>query len=294
MSAEDIVSRREREGADPAEQPPTFQMPLELASPYQMRVIETSDGSERRVGIFLPKDQNTPSIEICGNGDRIVARNEGPETIAALVKIAQHNRWEGVDVEGSSEFRKAVWLAASREGLIVQGYQPTPGEQAKLAELHGVQLAHGERGATETPAVQDLSAAAESTAVRPDQMVADAMRAPERSPATDPQIVLEERQYDAAAHRRPESENLAELFLHGSTERILAEPRLAKASEAQETMEKHLALDFDGDASGLTAATLESRQMISDVLMRGLDVSVRELTPERQIDSPQRTLDLER
>ncbi len=56
--------------------------------------------------MFLPGDRENPSIEVSGNGDRIVARNEDPETVAALVKIAKHNGWEGIDVDGSPEFRQ--------------------------------------------------------------------------------------------------------------------------------------------------------------------------------------------
>lgn len=454
MSAENTASRGGRDPEATAEQPSNFQLPPDLASQYQVRVIEPTDGSERRVGMFLPKDRDIPSIEIGGNGDRLVARNEDPETIAALVKIAKHNGWEGIDVEGSPEFRKAVWAAGSREGLTVRGYEPEFGEQARMEDLRRSDAARRDRGAPEAPTpapeqaapaptpeqavpkpavevgeptvaarpvdpdrvadprdratasngvelsdsdrrllltlssfTQDrkaltenvregldpmerefqyerldlnrealegaleralesptlvssfsksgyepddlrqmaregawdnevadaiylvrsgrnrhdiakdgvgLSAADELVADREDAQVAESTRAPEREPASEPQIVREEREHDAAAERRHESEELAELFLHGAAERISAEPRLASALEAQATMEKHLSQAFDGDASRVTAATLESRQMISDVLRRGLDVSVREPTPVRQIEPPQRTPDLER
>ena len=445
MSAENTASRGGRNPEATAEQPSNFQLPPDLASQYQVRVIEPTDGSERRVGMFLPKDRDIPSIEIGGNGDRIIARNEDPETIAALVKIAKHNGWEGIDVEGSPEFRKAVWAAGSREGLTVRGYEPEFGEQARMEDLRRSDAARRDRGAPEAPTsapeqavpkpatevgeptvaarpvdpdrvadpqdratasngvelsdsdrrllltlssfTQDrkaltenlregvdpmerefqyerldlnrealegaleralesptlvgsfsksgyepddlrqmaregawdnevadaiylvrsgrnrhdvakdgagLSAADELVADRENREVAESTRTPEREPASEPQIVREEREHDAAAERRHESDELAELFLHGAAERISAEPRLASALEAQATMEKHLSQAFDGDASRVTAATLESRQMISDVLRRGLDVSVREPTPVRQIEPPQRTPDLER
>ncbi len=454
MSAENTATRGGRDPEKTAQQPSNFQLPQDLASQYQVRVIEPTDGSERRVGMFLPKDRDIPSIEIGGNGDRIVARNEDPETIAALVKIATHNGWEGIDVDGSPAFRKAVWAAGSREGLTVRGYEPEFGEQARMEERRRSDAARRDRAAPEAPApvpehvaqaptpeqtarkpvvevgeptvaarsiasdriaippdrvtasagaglsdhdrrllltlssfTQDrealtanvregmdpmerefqyerldlnraalegaleqalespalvsafsksgyepddlrqmardgawdnevadaiylvrsgrnrrdvakdgsgLTAADELAADREDQAVAGSTLAPEREPAVEPQIVREERQHDAAAEHRHESEELAELFLHGAAERILAEPRLASAIEAQAIMEKHLSQAFDGDASRVTAATLESRQMISDVLRRGLDVSVREPTPVRQIEPPQRTPDLER
>jgi Large polyvalent protein-associated domain 7 len=454
VSAENTATRGGRDTEKTAEQPSTFQLPSDLTSQYQVRVIEPSDGSERRVGMFLPKDRDIPSIEIGGNGDRIVARNEDPETITALLKIAMHNGWEGIDVDGSPEFRKAVWAAGSREGLTVRGYDPEFGEQARMEEQRRSEAARRDRAAPEAPApvpeqvapaptpeqaarkpavevgeptvaawpinsdrianppdratasngaelsdsdrrllltlssfTQDrkaltanvregmdpmerefqyerldqnrealegaldralesptlvssfsksgyepndlrqiardgawdnafadaiylirsgrnrrdvakdgsgLTAADELAADREDRAVAASTLAPERAPAAEPQIVREERQLDAAAEHRHASEELAELFLHGASDRISVEPRLASALEAQATMEKHLSRAFDGEASRLTAATLESRQMISDVLRRGLDVSVREPTPSRQIEPRQRTPDLER
>ncbi len=454
MSAENTATRGGRDPETTAGQPSNFQLPPDLASQYQVRVIEPTDGSERRVGMFLPKDRDIPSIEIGGNGDRIVARNEDPETIAALVKIAKHNGWEGIDVDGSPEFRKAVWAAGSREGLTVRGYEPGFGEQESMEELRRSDAARRDRVTPEAPTpvaeqvapaptpeqtapkpevevgeptvaarsvdpdrvadpqhrmtasngaelsdsdrrllltlssfAQDrkaltengresrdpmerefqyerldlnrealegaleralesptlvsafsksgyepddlrqmaregvwdndvadaiylvrsgrnrhdvakdsagLTAADALLADREDAQVAGSTRAPERERAAEPQIVREERQHEAAAERRHESDELAELFLHGAAERISADPRLASALEAQATMEKHLSQAFDGDAGRVTAATLESRHMISDVLRRGLDVSVREPAPVRQIEPPQRTSDLER
>ena len=450
MSAENTATRGGPNVEATAEQPSTFQLPPDLAFQYQVRVIEPTDGSERRVGMFLPKDRDIPSIEIGGNGDRIVARNEDPETIAALVKIAQHNGWEGIDVEGSPEFRRAVWAAGSREGLTVRGYDPEFGEQARMEDLRrsdaaqrdcrasaapeqaapaptpeqaapkpAVEVGEATRGTTPVEANRvanpqdrataskgaDLSnddrrllltlssfsqdrkaltenmregmdsierefryerldmnrealtstleralesaslvsafsksgyepgdlrqmaregawdsevadaidlvrsgrnrynvakdgsgvtAADELAADREDAQVAESTRALKRETASEPQLVRDERHNESSTDRRHEGEELAELFMHGAAERISAEPRLASALEAQATMEKHLIQAFEGDASRMTAASLESRQMISDVLRRGLDVSVREPKPVRQIEPPQRTPDLER
>lgn len=437
-----MVARGDRTIESTVEETATFQMPPELAYQYQIRVIEPSDGSERRVGMFLPRDRDIPSIEIVGNGDRIVARNEDPETIAALTKIAKHNDWKGIDVEGSQTFRKAVWAAASREGLIVRGYEPEFGEQAKMEEMRRADATRRHRGTTEAPPptpeqvtpmsaveanvatitprtvdadrdakaqdcppasngaelsdadrrlllglsslMQDRKTLAETVhegmdpverqlknerlglnrevldnafewalesptlvsafekagyepaelrqkgrdgkwdteiadaiyvvrsglhrdvlTVEPDperdeikadvedRLVAESTIARERQPEPEPQIVREERERDRA-ERDHESEDLAELFLHGGTEQIAAEPRLVGALEAQAAMKLHIAAVFDGDVDQMTAANLESRQMISDTLRRGLDVSVREPTPVRQIEPVEPIHDLER
>ena len=418
-----------------------FSMPPDLADRYEVRVIAANDASDRRIGMFLPGDRENPSIEVSGNGDRIVARNEDPETIAALVKIAKHNGWEGIEVDGSPAFRQAVWEAGSREGLTVRGYEPLFDEQARLADSRRADEAQREREATSKPVpvaeqvapivalaaleakvparladigrdaaaetspahgraelsdadkrlllrlsayTQDHKALSEGLtpnqdplerefryerlelnkealngaleqalesptlvnafskagyepddlrrmardgewdgevadaiyrvrsglhrevfdvepgpdldeieAVVEDRLVAASTVAPDRQPEPEPHIVREGRQH-GRAERDSESEELAELFLHGWAKQIAAEPRLAGARQAQAAMELHIAEVFDGDAGPMTAANLESRQLISDVLRRGLDVSVREPTPIRQIEPVHPTPDLER
>ena len=442
MSADNSVAQGGLDAQTQAEQA-AFQIPPELATRYQVRIIEPSDGSERRVGMFLPTDRENPSIEIAG--DRIIARNEDPDTVSALVTIAKHNGWAGIDVEGSPEFRQAVWTAASREGLTVRGYEPSFDEQARMEELRRADAARRDREVAEKPAptvesvaptaavgateatvlapsadaerngapqplpsgsstelsdadkrllltvsvhtqdrkalyaavsedmdplrreVQDeridlnrdalngaLERALESptlvsafsrsgyepdglrqmardgawdgevadaiyivrsglnrhevareaganvplggalAATPEDRLAGEATAAPERQPEQEPHIVREERLHQAAPERRHENDELAELFLHGGAERIAAEPRLANALQAQAAMDQHLGAAFDGDAERMTSASLESRHMISDVLRRGLDVSVREPTPVRQVEPIRPTHDLER
>jgi hypothetical protein len=442
MSADNSVARGGLDAQTQAEQA-AFQIPPELATRYQVRIIEPSDGSERRVGMFLPTDRENPSIEIAG--DRIIARNEDPETVSALVTIAKHNGWAGIEVEGSPEFRQAVWTAASREGLTVRGYEPSFDEQARMEELRRADAARRDREVAEKPAptVEPVAptaavGATEATVLAPsadaerngapqplpsgsstelsdadkrllltvsvhtqdrkalyaavsedmdplrrevqaeridlnrdtlngaleralesptlvsafsrsgyepddlrqmardgawdgevadaiyivrsglnrhevareaganvplgsalaatpeDRLAGEATAAPERQPEPEPHIVREGRLHQAAPPRRHENDELADLFLHGGAERIAAEPRLANALQAQAAMDQHLGAAFDGDADRMTSASLESRHMISDVLRRGLDVSVREPTPVRQVEPIRPTQDLER
>nr|WP_167397764.1 LPD7 domain-containing protein [Sphingomonas faeni] len=384
--------------------------------------------------MFRPGDRGAPSIEVLGNGDRIVARKEDPETVAALVKIAKHNGWEGIDVDGSPEFKKAVWEAGSREGLTVRGYEPSFVEQERMADIRRADEARREREAAAKPApvveqvapvaaveatvparsadvgreaaaeaapahgstalsdadkrllltlsvyTQDHKALSESLTPNLEPMerefryerldvnkealngaleqalesptlvssfskagyehdelrrmgrdgkwdgeVADAIylvrsglnrhevakelvasfveseRADERAGTLipyphqqqEPATVREERVHGADA-ARDDNEELAELFLRGNAERIAADPRLANAVEAQVAMEQHISAAFEGDADRIMSANLESRDLISAALSRGLDVSVREPTPVRQVEPIQITPDLER
>lgn len=517
-----VVNSIERAARDVEPQPEQsgFQLPPGLAKRYEVRIIAGNDEAQRRIGLFLPTDRENPSIEISGSGDRIVARREDPETVGALVQIARHNGWEGIDVDGSPEFRKAVWAAGTREGLTVRGYAPEFGEQAHMDALRCEDATRRERETaaktpTAEPSAPPVAAAVAVTGIAVTVTPADAERPPGETGAreagrtelssddqrrllslsayTQDRKVLEEsfrsdmspmerefqqerlnlnrdalhgaldralesptlashfsnagyepddlrkmaragewggeiadaihlarsglqrdtlnpeppapeaarftvEHWDVKARAnvvigetnspseavrlfqsqvdtrivdrhegravastewvkdgsfpqwnilpamtalvereasdrqtasevsppsvneprqrvevqspaepvprdveerspgagRNERDRLAELFLHGGAERISAEPRLAGARDAQAMMERHLGAVFDGDAVQTSAASLESRQMISDVLRRGLDVSVREPTPVRQIEPPQPTPDLER
>lgn len=440
MSAENSIVQggREQVGreADPQAERLGFELPPEIMARYEVREVQSPDGADRRVGLFLPSDRQNPAIEIAG--DRIMARNEDPETVATLVKIAQHNGWERIDVEGSPEFRKAVALAALREGIDVRGYEPSFVEREEMSRLRREAAARQAREAAERPqpAVQvdvgdatiparsgtavpgavarevsiggaegelsegdrrllltlsrhtedrkglyenlsektdpfdrevqferidanrealdhaleralesptlvkafersgyepealrqmgeggewdgevadaiylvrsglnrdQVARSAEATAMVVDEIdagreqrsVAVSIASQDRRSEPEPRPVQDHQREEAAGLRR-ESDELAELFLHGSAEKLAGDPRLANALQAQMTMEKHIGEVFEGDASRMASANLESRQMISDVLRRGLDVSVREPTQVRQIEPMQTRPDLER
>nr|WP_276589272.1 LPD7 domain-containing protein [Sphingomonas sp. GM_Shp_2] len=410
-------------------------MPPSLASRYEVRIVDGADG-EQRVGLFRPTDRDGPSIEI--TDDRIVARSEDAETVAALVKIAQHSGWERIAVDGSPVFRKAIWEAATREGLTVRGYEPSFGEQERVEqarrpaterqqeaadlvhaepapgmdgpelpaspgamassqrdeevqalrddgrglsdgdnrlllrisalsddryrldetseanmppiarEVHVERIEENQKALTSTldQALESptLVTAFERSGYTPEALrtlgaggawdgdVADAIylvrsglhRDSLRAQADDKVAIASEPETDRAqptsAHqidaarsrpaeqepvrqtagdqdlmkRRRESEDLADAFLRGTRDRVASDPRLAGAREAQVAMELHIGEVFGGDANRIASANLESRQMISDVLRRGLDISVRETTPVRQIEPVQPRPDLER
>lgn len=354
MSQTNSIAPTSEERPQAPDKHPAFDIPEDLANRYQIRVIEGPAEGERRIGMFIGGDSTAPALEI--TQERIVARREDRETMAGLVQLARHNGWEKIDVEGSPEFRKGVWEAASREGLTVGGYEPSFVERERMEILRREEAERREREAARqrgedtaarvadavsevASATERKAAAAEPNAIRrdiagsevnPARPVEDREtieRAFERSiraleQAGDPRAVMmretasalveeiygerdkqasispvpaKSRPHDADARRpasqeeakRPEHEALADLFLNGSAETIAADPRLARAREAQEVMELHIAEVFPGDPTGQAVANLESRQMISDVLRRGLDVSVREPTPVRQIEPVQ-------
>lgn len=429
MSVANSIARGARE-ADVQAAPVALDIPAEVASRYEVRLVETPNG-EQRIGLFGSADRQIPAIEI--TDDRIVARREDAETIDSLVRIAQHNGWDRIDIAGSPEFRKAVWTAATRQGLEVSGYEPSFAEREELAtagrgkpapqspepaqEAQPISADTGTTVPARSPLPTDKTnprASAEvvlseadsrlllkvsaltadrqalyggvredlgtlerevqyeridsnrdalnealervldsPTAVKAferagyepealrasarggewDTDVADAIylvrsgltrdtlpretgsravlaekvEAEQKDPAIiasvppesrtpEPESILipAEPKQQASAETEFDGAELAELFLRGASDRAAGDPRLAGAMRAQTVMEQHIGEVFDGDAALMASANLESRQLISDALRRGLDVAVREATPVRQIEPVEVRPDLER
>ena len=167
MSAE-TASRRAAVALSRQTQQAEFDLPPEVVQRYEIRAVEAPTG--QRLGLFVPGDRQNPAIEI-GN-DRIVARKEDAETVEALVKIARHNGWQGIDVDGSPEFRKAVWSAATREGIAVRGYEPSFVEQERIEELRRTDAARREREATTRPNPTPLPDAGSAVIAAPNVEVA--------------------------------------------------------------------------------------------------------------------------
>lgn len=78
-------------------------------------------------------DKENPDVRrIEVNNDNIRALDGKPETAKAITVIAQQRGWKGVKVKGTPEFRRAVWEAATRAGLTVEGYTPTEQDKAAM------------------------------------------------------------------------------------------------------------------------------------------------------------------
>lgn len=124
------VREAERSAEERDEAKRQFEIPPEVEKRFTVRVIEGTAGEKERIGLFRPGEAE-PAIEV--RDGHLVAHGQEREVIEALVKIAQHNGWERIDVEGTPEFRKAVWEEATRAGLAVRGYEPSLAEQQEMA-----------------------------------------------------------------------------------------------------------------------------------------------------------------
>ena len=59
-----------------------------------------------------------------------------PDTVADMLKVAQHRGWSRLKVEGEEAFRREVWVQARAMGLQVKGYRPRDRDRSAAGQPH--------------------------------------------------------------------------------------------------------------------------------------------------------------
>ena len=68
-------------------------------------------------------------------GTKLSTKSENQVVIRSFVAIAQVRRWEDINIiEGTKEFRRAIWHEASLQSIPVRGYTPTELDEARLVQ----------------------------------------------------------------------------------------------------------------------------------------------------------------
>ncbi len=52
-----------------------------------------------------------------------------------MVEVAKAKKWETIQVKGSEEIKRNVWLEASMKGMTVKGYEPRDIDLALLNDM---------------------------------------------------------------------------------------------------------------------------------------------------------------
>lgn len=76
-------------------------------------------------------DKRTERVAFVDKGDKLKA---GPsadrESILAMLDTAEARGWDTIKVFGTQAFRAAAWMEAASRGMAVEGYKPSPSEEA--------------------------------------------------------------------------------------------------------------------------------------------------------------------
>lgn len=70
------------------------------------------------------RDHRTPDPAFRDQGRRLSTVRAYPDTVADMLKIAQHRGWTRLKVDGDDAFRREVWIQGRAMGLNIKGYQP--------------------------------------------------------------------------------------------------------------------------------------------------------------------------
>jgi hypothetical protein len=106
--------------------------PMEVPADLDSRFLRVGDKLYRSAHDKQPVATITP--------DRIKAKDR--ESLPDLIRLAKENGWTSIKVSGDAEFQRAAYLAASAQGIKVDGYKPddktkaaAEREQARQADV---------------------------------------------------------------------------------------------------------------------------------------------------------------
>jgi hypothetical protein len=85
-----------------------------------------------RTGDRFYHRQTPDRLAFTARGETFRAEDASASVATALVDLAHAQGWSALRVKGSRDFKRLVWEAASRRGLAVEGYVPSPAELARL------------------------------------------------------------------------------------------------------------------------------------------------------------------
>lgn len=88
--------------------------PMDIPADLESRFLRVGNKLYRNAHDKEPVATITP--------DRIKARDR--ESLPDLVRLAKENGWTSLRISGDAEFKRAAYLAASAQGISIDGYEP--------------------------------------------------------------------------------------------------------------------------------------------------------------------------
>lgn len=112
--------------------------PIEMPAELETRFVRVGNKLYRSAHDKEPVATITP--------DRIKAKDR--ESLPDLVRLAKENGWTSLRIDGDAEFKRAAYLAASAQGITIDGYRPDAKTKAAADREQARQA--GAPGAKET------------------------------------------------------------------------------------------------------------------------------------------------
>lgn len=78
---------------------------------------------------------NPEKVAFEDSGKTLKTTIDDKHIAASMVEVAKAKKWETIQVKGSEEFKRNVWLEASMKGMTVKGYEPRDIDLALLNDM---------------------------------------------------------------------------------------------------------------------------------------------------------------
>jgi hypothetical protein len=111
--------------SDKGAEPDSVSSSLHDAFPARIRHKYYLKAAERSAEVRVFTDEKGEYLAFKDTGDRLSTRLDSPGVVRDMVAVTEHRGWQSLQVRGSDEFRRVVWLEASIRGIEVAGYEPT-------------------------------------------------------------------------------------------------------------------------------------------------------------------------
>jgi hypothetical protein len=79
-------------------------------------------------------DRDSGEVAFHDSGEKLSTQRNDPDVAVALVKMAEAKGWTDIKVNGHPDFRRAVWMEASLNGIEVRGFTPSDKDLFALEE----------------------------------------------------------------------------------------------------------------------------------------------------------------
>ena len=86
---------------------------------------------------------NPEKVAFEDSGKALKTTIDDKHIAASMVEVAKAKKWETIQVKGSEEFKRNVWLEASIKGMTVKGYEPRDIDLALLNDMKKEQRKEG-------------------------------------------------------------------------------------------------------------------------------------------------------
>jgi Large polyvalent protein-associated domain 7 len=172
-------------------------------------------------------------------GRALSTKHDSEVVVRGMVDAAQARGWNSINVEGSEEFRRRVWMEASLRQMEVRGYKASEQEHKDLdALLRRRQQENPDVGGRINPNAEERSGGAARTREQENERVVDFGRAPYKFDRTETQSFFVTLQNADRQERTVWGKDL---------ERALAENQVAKGDVIKLSLEKKTEIEVNAN-----------------------------------------------